>query len=81
MWSTLAKVACLYSFTEFRERKASFNSSFGIATNTAMESQSPGPFTVSFGHVEESSDTCMCGVARSGERVIMHSVNARAVDL
>ena len=33
-----------------RKRKESFNTSFGIATYGAVES--PGPFIVSFGHVE-----------------------------
>ena len=46
------------SFCFLRERKESFNTSFGIATYGAVES--PGPFIVSFGHVEKSSDTCTC---------------------
>ena len=51
------------SLDSIRKRKESFNTSFGIATYGAVES--PKPFIVSFGHVEKSSDTCMCGVGKS----------------
>ena len=49
--------------SRLEKEKECFNTSFGIATYRAVES--PGPFTVSFGHVEDNSNTCMCGDGKS----------------